>query len=613
MKPPTRSTRLSTTRLRELVSKRTSHTSLQEENESDDDYYNSSSNYDSSSSEILSLGDDSDIEANHEEFLGSCLEDCIDEVFSFEKGDFELDNSKIQPIIVKKLRRELKKHDLILPKKTLNGIVKQFLDSGTSDILREYCGTKPADKRWKVGLKRTRVEELEPILKRCRIDIEKNKPTMEKILSANISESNRREAIRLFDVLENCEPYTNYYYDIEKRINDLIVCNVDSLNIADLELYDKKLRKEFSDSTNDMRVRIFNLDTTEEIKSIIYKRHLRLESIDASTANYSTEREWLRWAVSLPYRKRTEEEKDMAVIRQRLDDELYGMNDVKERLMEIINDRKTNPLNRGAQIGLCGKPGCGKTSIAEATANALNIPFFKISLAGMEDASTLKGTDNVWVGASPSVLLKSMSRTGSCRGIVLFDEIDKLRGSRCEAVQDALLHITDYSHNHSFQDVFISEFNHDLSGLWFFYAMNDTNGINSILLDRMSIMTVRSYTYSEIDRIVTGYVLPKALKNVGMSIDDVKLDGGALKEIRNLLSGRESCDSIRSYEKMISELVSKINMLKTNRELVKSSRTPLRVSYDIEGFDVPIVLSREHVKKLLKRDDSSELIMSMYI
>lgn len=534
------------------------------------------------------------------------------------KKDFKLESSMFENSVASYIKKYTKERHISLSLSKIKNIVSKSIKKSGKDIYEEYCHSVPSDKRWKIGLKRKRINKLKPVLKKCRKEIKKRKVTMQKILNAKIPLSDKREAVEKFDMLQNTEPYTQLHYDIEKSIRSIIECASSHKNIKHINDYDKLFNNTLNTNI-DMKLRIMNLNTTNKIKSNIYAKYIALKDMDAAHSQYTSTKEWLRWVVKLPYEKTIKEETNIVVIRERLDKELYGMDDIKERVIEMINDRQTRKkitgeCISGTELGLYGLPGCGKTSIAAAIAKALGIPYEKISLGGMIDSSILKGTDDSWVGASPSIILQIMVRMQCCNGLILFDEIDKLKGNRCENVQHALLHITDKAHNNEFQDTFISDFSHNLSMLWFMYAANDIDHLDSALKDRISFMYVKKYTPKEIDEIIIGFVLPKALKRVGLNENDVVLTKEALSVLKeSVKKGVHYETSIRVYEECISNLVSKVNMLKTNKNLKDENKTPIALSYSIKNFALPITFNAHNIEKFLTKKKKRSMNNFMYM
>lgn len=393
--------------------------------------------------------------------------------------------------------------------------------------------------------------------------------TLERILKS--SRSNDLDtpeicrAIELYSIYSAIPELCNTKINLRNQINEIL---------NDSSRTDNNNNKIVPTTAAGIRRAIKRMDAAEVIKdrvNQIYKRMLTYNSNDTSYASY---KEKVNWCLQLPWNKEApllpkgtgiDIHKDWLMkVRRRLDEELYGMNDIKDELIRICNTR-LRVKSSVASIALCGPPGVGKTSIATAFAKAIGLPFEKIALGGMDDASIFKGVQESWVGAAPSIILKSMSRAGVNNPVILFDEIDKIssEGHRGQEVQAALLHITDYSQNHSFRDNFLSEFEHDLSKIWFLFAMNDESKIDPVLKNRLDIIYVREYTRPEKCEMIKTKLWPNAIKScVGLTknnkITNIKPEdwGVTAAEILALSSAAGDTTSIRSIEKVLKSYFS---------------------------------------------------------
>jgi len=260
----------------------------------------------------------------------------------------------------------------------------------------------------------------------------------------------------------------------------------ETIDDSNLKFYEKEEKRliHTKRTLKPIRYQILEKDAPDKVKKELLDMYERLQRYDTESSQYASLREKLKWALSLPYRKiinpTLSPTDHMGInlyctqIKEKLDEKIYGMNQVKEEMLETVVNRITNPHHKNGHIALKGEPGVGKTVICQTLAEALDLPFERIALGGLKDSSLLKGNDNVWVGAEPSIILKALKRMNCANGIIFFDEIDKL-GETAGGfeVQSALLHITDPSQNMEFKDDFLSEFPHDISKILFLFAMND--------------------------------------------------------------------------------------------------------------------------------------------
>jgi ATP-dependent Lon protease len=234
-------------------------------------------------------------------------------------------------------------------------------------------------------------------------------------------------------------------------------------------------------------------------------------------------------------------------------------------------------------------------------------------LGGLKDSSLLKGSDNVWVGAEPSIILKALKRMKYANGIIFFDEIDKL-GETIGGyeVQSALLHITDPSQNMEFKDDFISEFPHDISKILFLFAMNDDSLLSPPLRDRLRILTVPSYSDKDKIEIMKQYLIPQALNNLGMSSTDVSLTTEGARSILSKIDKTQS-EGIRTLGRIINKIISRINFLH-HVTLSDGSTGELSPSF-ITKCPFPFAILPHHIEKLWPADQSSSSLSTsmMYL
>ena len=572
-------------------------------------------------------------EESSEEAEGSEAESSEEEVDledeeNYEEDDeyFALDKSALVGIVTRRIRTMIPD----LPQDELKKAVKKAMRKAREDLVEEYCGAEPKDESWKGDLEDEIVKDLEPQLKALRLEMKDDQPTMVKILKAKIPSSDKKRAIQLYDVLKNLEPYTMDYYSTADEIRKILAIEkeIDPSEIPQLEAEEKRLREMIGDHDRSLKTRVLQVDASDEVKARIYEMYMDLMSRDRSDSEYSSLKQKIIWAVNLPHRKiklpeevmqnhtPAEVDRYCTAIYEKLEGELYGMKKVKERLIQIVNNRIYNPKTK-AMVALKGRPGVGKTAVASALAKSMNLPFERVSLGGMDDPSIFKGTDNSWVGAAPSILLQILRRMKVSNGVVLIDEIDKLGvggdggNSRAKMIQYALLHITDYIQNSEFQDTYLSEFPHDLSNIWFMFAMNDDTWLDSTLRDRLDIVEIDKYTSAEITKIIQLHILPKALEDVGLPRESCEITEQACGQLQSLLGPLMRDNGLRPVEKEIHQLVSRLNMLRTQ---LHDAESTVRLSYslsDFEGF--PYQITTSTVQRLWSNPKIDTTYLNIYI
>jgi ATP-dependent Lon protease len=341
------------------------------------------------------------------------------------------------------------------------------------------------------------------------------------------------------------------------------------------------------------------LEAPEDIKKVIYQYYVQLINFDDRGSEYANIRDKITWMISIPYGKiipycsesnRSGYAEVCKRVKTHLDMHIHGMNDVKQHILYILNDRLANPSSK-ATIALEGKPGTGKTTIAKLVADSLGVPFERISLGGLEDATTFKGMRNYWVGSTPSIIVQILSRMKCSNGIILFDEIDKLSNTpKGREVMYALLHITDYTTNADFRDDYMNEIPIDLSKIWFWFSMNDQKNIDVTLRDRLDIVKIENPSSSQLVSIVQNHVLPRRLKESNLEPSMITITGGGAKHLIGKLDAeiKETC--VRPIERAISHIISQLNY-----------------SYTLNPSVLPITLTEDNIDNYLTYSTKEKL------
>lgn len=541
-----------------------------------------------------------------------------DEDIDVEDDDqYNLDTSMLSSIIERKIRAKFPDID----EAELKDGVRKALKSANTSLISEYCGAVPKDERWKIHTSPEEVEILEPILQETREKIGREEPTMARILATKMTVETRKKMVQLFDIYSNTEPYTYEHYVRRSELVDML----EEIQRADIDVDQEEglLEKEKAllkavppTDPAALKRRILMLGADDIVKGRLLEMYRLFESMPPDSEAKTTLRTKIEWAVALPYGKIVLPAVEHGVstaqqinaycvqIRENLDRDLYGMDRVKEELIEMFNDRITNPSSQ-ASLALKGPPGVGKTAIVAALARAVGLPFERIALGGMEDPSIFKGSDSHWIGSGPSIILQLLKRMKIANGILFLDEIDKLGDSpRGIDIQNALLHITDYTQNSQFSDAFLSEFPHDISKIMFVYAMNTDQWLSPILRDRLTIVEVEPYTQKELKEIIKKHLLPRALEKVGMGAADLTIDDSGCDAILKIV-GRGN-GGVRPVERIVSKIVSRINLLRTNT-LEDGSIGRLKLRYTIPGFALPMVVTGGVVEILIEKPKVEEI------
>ena len=304
--------------------------------------------------------------------------------------------------------------------------------------------------------------------------------------------------------------------------------------------------------TDEYRQKIASLDLSEEKTEKLIKEVNRLSKMMGSSQEAAVIRTYLDTCISLPWNVTTKEQMNVVKAEQILDKGHYGMEKVKEKVLEILSVRQLKEDVRGQIICLVGPPGVGKTSIASSIAECLGRNFVRVSLGGVRDESEIRGHRRTYVGAMPGKIVNSLINAKSNNPVILLDEIDKLAGDFRGDPAAALLEVLDSEQNHSFNDHYV-DMPIDLSNVFFIATANNMATIPAPLLDRMDIIELSSYTREEKFNIAKKHLIPKQLEKNGMKAY-VKFNDNAIYEIIDCYTKEAG---VRNLERTIVDLLRK--------------------------------------------------------
>ena len=307
---------------------------------------------------------------------------------------------------------------------------------------------------------------------------------------------------------------------------------------SDIEEYKKALEK---------------LQAPEEVTEKLAKEIRRLESIPVTSSESTVSRNYIETLLDYPWEKRTEDSQDLKRAEQILNRDHYGMEKIKERILDFLAVRKMVSEGDSPILCLVGPPGTGKTSIARSIADAVNRKYIRISLGGVRDEAEIRGHRKTYVGAMPGRIATAMTKAGVCNPLMLFDEVDKLSSDYKGDPSSALLEVLDSEQNCRFVDHFF-EVPIDLSQVMFIATANDASQIPKPLLDRMELIEVSSYTENEKFHIAKEFLIEKQRKKHGLKAKQFQITDAALTEI---IRGYTREAGVRSLERQIAALCRK--------------------------------------------------------
>lgn len=293
---------------------------------------------------------------------------------------------------------------------------------------------------------------------------------------------------------------------------------------------------------------------SEEAREVAEKELKKLKMMPSNSADANMVRNYLDWLTVLPWEANTKDNYDLENAEAILNEDHYGLEKVKERIVEFLAVANRVGKLKGPIICLVGPPGVGKTSLARSVSRALGRKFVRMSLGGVRDEAEIRGHRRTYLGALPGKLLQTMKKAKTLNPLLLLDEVDKMSHSVMGDPSSALLEVLDPEQNNTFMDHYL-EVEYDLSQVLFFCTANSLDGIPLPLRDRMEIINLSGYTELEKEKIASKYLLPKQLKENGLNESEIELPQESLFEIIRRYT-REA--GVRSLEREIGKLCRKI-------------------------------------------------------
>lgn len=420
------------------------------------------------------------------------------------------------------------------------------------EIIRDFARTNPKFSKDTIS-KLLNIEDLSKLSDDIASHLILGIENKQKILS----EINIIDRLKLVITILNAEvEITSIKNDIQDKVKKKIDKNQkdyylkEQIKVIQAELGEKQSveeeLEEYIEKTNDLKA-------TEKVKNRLNKEIKRLRKIPIGSSEGAVIRNYIEWLLDMPWDKKTKEEISIEKAEQILDEDHYGLEKVKERVIEHLAVRKLCKNTDSPIICLVGPPGTGKTSIAKSIARSLNRKYSRISLGGVRDEAEIRGHRKTYIGAMPGRIVNALKYAETSNPMILLDEIDKMSSDFKGDPSSALLEVLDGEHNNKFRDHYV-ELPVDLSDVLFIATANSLRHIPKPLLDRLEIIQVTSYTENEKIHIAKDYLIPKQKAKHGIKEEQLHISQGAISSIINEYTKEAG---VRNLERKTGEICRK--------------------------------------------------------
>lgn len=527
------------------------------------------------------------------------------------------------------------------PDYTQDDVYKTFVDEVVENMVDDAhiaIQQKKAylrSKRWKKDLSLRDIEKYDEDYKSI-CDKISEMPMIVEILQIDMPFKTKCDLMEKLIILDNIPSDTFDHLHLKNSIKDELAkykkSNLDKQIYTQYNDIERKLEE--SDYVDlPLKYKILGSDMSFNNKVAVYRKYKHWINLQEQSSEHPKLLNWINTAIDLPTKieplpvsindKNCIIAKFLYDVKYKLNTDVYGMENAKEQIICVLNNKITNPNLIGSALALQGVQGSGKTKLIQVLSKAINIPLTSIPLGGATDSGFLIGHGFTYEGSRCGCIVDSLIKMKTLSGIIFFDEIDKISKTRWgEEVSKSLLHITDFTQNHEFTDKYLgNDIIIDLSNMWFIYSLNYTELLDKTLADRIPIIQVEGYTNTQKLEMSMKYLIPEALKWVCLKKDDVSFSEQAINyliEETNKMYTHETRDKngnsgVRKLKDAIGSVITKLNFLK-NTILEDGTYGDLKTTFTIPNFKIPFVVKREHIDKLkILHKNQNSTPMGMYI
>ena len=457
---------------------------------------------------------------------------------------------------------------------SLDENVKEDMLRGIKELFVRYCNENTKMSKDLAG-QILEIEEIEKVIDQIAVNLPMKYEDKQKILEA-ASLEDRYETLGM--ILSNEIEIMQIRIDLSNKVKERVDKNQREYILREQM---KVIREELGDQDTVSEADRFKeqtdkLKASKEVKEKIYKEIQRFQNAAGVQAEAGVARSYIETLLSLPWDKASRDNKNLKKANKILEEDHYGLEKVKERIMEFLAVRTLTKKGESPILCLAGPPGTGKTSIARSVARALDKEYVRISLGGVRDEAEIRGHRRTYIGAMPGRIANGLIQAGVKNPLVLLDEIDKVSSDYKGDTSSALLEVLDAEQNKKFRDHYV-EIPLDLSEVLFIATANDLQTIPRPLLDRMEIIEVSSYTENEKSHIAMEHLIPKQVKKHGLKKEQLCIEEAALHEI---IAGYTKEAGVRSLERRIGEICRK-----TARKILEEKEETVTVNKEnLENF-----------------------------